>query len=74
MKKSMCFRTYGLLFFLFTGLTVIAQKSKLETENGMLTAIAAYDAEIRKDILEVSQYSAVLDDIKNLKRKRSSCF
>ena len=74
MKKSMCFRTYGLLFFLFTGLTVVAQKSKLETENGMLTAIAAYDAEIRKDILTVSQYSAVLDDIKNLREKDQATF
>ena len=70
----MCFRTYGLMFLLLTGLSVFAQKSKLETENGMLTAVATYNADIRKNILTACQNSDVLSDIQALREKDQAAF
>ncbi|WP_255070590.1 hypothetical protein [Lacihabitans sp. LS3-19] len=63
-----------LIFLLLMKVSGFAQKSKLETENGMITSIAVYDADIRKDILVACQNPNILSEIKNLKDKDQKAF
>jgi hypothetical protein len=77
-KNHQCkYWIYGisfLMFFMLFNISGFAQKSKLETENGMITSIAIYDADIRKDMLIACLNTNILSEIKNLRDKDQKAF
>ncbi|GAB3902515.1 hypothetical protein GCM10028803_29330 [Larkinella knui] len=62
-----------ILFFLLS-VTVFGQSSRLETQQGLLNAIAPYDADIRQSILTASQYPQVLTQLQQVRDDTRSSF